>query len=125
MRRHEGTERRCRGGSVDERRSRQWRVKRLARSPEATSAAVEVTADGDIWCHRWYHMSVTKTTIYLPDALKAEVEREARRRGIAEAEVIRTAIATALCRPAPRGALFAAAPFAERTDDLLAGFGER
>jgi hypothetical protein len=52
--------------------------------------------------------------------------RAARQRGVAEAEVIRTAIAAAVGRPAPRPGLFASdEPFAARVDDLLAGFGER
>ncbi len=66
-----------------------------------------------------------KTTIYLPDELKRAVEREARRRGESEAEVIRRAIAAAVARPRPRGGLIEAEPFAHRTDELLAGFGER
>src|SRR4051794_20927488 len=53
----------------------------------------DVTTGGTI-----YGMSV-KTTLYLPVELKAEVEREARRRGIAEAEVIRLALAAGLARP--------------------------
>ena len=67
----------------------------------------------------------TKTTVYLPDDLKAEITREARRRGVAEAEVIRSVLAAGLERPAPRGALFCAAPFAEHVDELLDGFGEQ
>lgn len=67
----------------------------------------------------------TKTTIYLPDELKASIEREARRRGVAEAQVIRDAIAGGLQRPRPRGALFEGEPIAERADELLKGFGER
>jgi predicted transcriptional regulator len=66
-----------------------------------------------------------KTTVYLPADLKAAVERAARRRGIAEAEVIREAIAQAVDRPRPQPGLFAAEPFAERVDELLDGFGER
>jgi len=68
---------------------------------------------------------MTKTTVYLPTDLKDAVAREARQRGVPEAEIIRQAIATALRRPAPRGGLFSSAAFAERTDDLLAGFGNR
>jgi hypothetical protein len=69
---------------------------------------------------------VRKTTLYLPDGLKGAVEREARRRGIAEAEVIREAIARAIARPAPRAGLFASEePLAARVDELLAGFGDR
>jgi predicted transcriptional regulator len=66
-----------------------------------------------------------KTTVYLPDDLKAAVERTARRRGIAEAQVIREAIADAVDRPRPRAGIFAADPFADRADELLAGFGDR
>lgn len=66
-----------------------------------------------------------KTTIYLPDDLKASIEREARLRGCSEAEVIRCAIGHSLRRPRPSAALFDAEPFAEQTDELLAGFGDR
>ncbi|CAN5561524.1 type II toxin-antitoxin system antitoxin VapB26 [soil metagenome] len=66
-----------------------------------------------------------KTTVYLPDALKAEVEREARRRGSSEAEVIRQAVAAAVTAPRPRPRFLDAEPFAARADELLAGFGER
>lgn len=66
-----------------------------------------------------------KTTIYLPDELKLAVEREAAHRGVSEAEVIRAAISDAVARPSARGGLFHAEPFAERVDELLAGFGER
>jgi Ribbon-helix-helix protein, copG family len=67
-----------------------------------------------------------KTTVYLPDDLKAAVTGEARRRGVAEAEVIRDAIAAAVSRPRPRGGLFASDhPIAERAEELLAGFGDR
>ncbi len=66
-----------------------------------------------------------KTTLYLPDDLKAAVEREARRRGCAEAEVIRSAISQSLRRPLPRAALIEGEPFAERADELLEGFGVR
>jgi len=67
-----------------------------------------------------------KTTLYLPAELKEAVEREAHRRGVAEAEVIREAIAAAVSRPAPRAGLFASdVPLASRADELLAGFGER
>jgi len=69
-------------------------------------------------------MSV-KTTLYLTDELKAEIEREARRRGIAEAEVIRSALAAGLSRPSPRGGLIDGPPIAEHVDELLEGFGTR
>lgn len=69
-----------------------------------------------------------RTTIYLPDELKARVAEAARLRGVTEAEVIRGAVRQMLDRPRPRGALFASGnPLdAERVDELLAetGFGE-
>ncbi len=68
---------------------------------------------------------MTKTTIYLPEDLKDAVAREARQRGIPEAELIRQAIASALRRPTPRGGLFASTPFAHRVDELMVGFGDR
>jgi hypothetical protein len=66
-----------------------------------------------------------KTTLYLPVELKRSVEREAQRRGVSEAEVIRSAIAEAVTHPQPRGAIFEGAPIADRADDLLKGFGEQ
>jgi predicted transcriptional regulator len=66
-----------------------------------------------------------KTTVYLPDDLKAAVEGEARRRGLSEAEVIRQAIAAAVERPLPQAAIIEGEPIAERAQELLAGFGER
>jgi hypothetical protein len=69
---------------------------------------------------------VQKTTVYLPDELKAAVTREARRRGIAEAELIRAAITAAVSRPRPKSGIFASAePLGDRADELLAGFGDR
>ena len=51
---------------------------------------------------------------------------EARRRGVPEAEVIRNAIAAAVSRARRRAGLFASdEPFADRVEELLAGFGER
>lgn len=64
-----------------------------------------------------------KTTLYLPDELKAAVERESRRRGCSEAEVIREAISRSVVRPRPRAGLLDGEPFADRADELLAGFG--
>jgi len=66
-----------------------------------------------------------KTTVYLTEALKAAVEREARRRGTSEAEVIRQAVAAAVTAPRPRPGFLDAEPFAARAEELLAGFGER
>ena len=69
-------------------------------------------------------MSV-KTTLYLPEDLKAEVEREARRRRIPEAEVIRTALAAGLNRPLPQAGILEGPAIAAHVDELLEGFGPR
>jgi predicted transcriptional regulator len=67
-----------------------------------------------------------KTTLYLPADLKAAVERQARVRGVAEAQIIREAIAAAVIRPAPRAGLIESQePIASRVDELLEGFGSR
>lgn len=69
---------------------------------------------------------MVKTTVYLPEALKARVERLARDESVSEAEVIRAAIDeyTSRRRPRPRP-LFASGrgDLAERFDELLEGFG--
>lgn len=73
-------------------------------------------------------MSVEKTTLYLPDDLKAAVKRAAAQKQISEAEVIRRSIRQVVgaVRPRPRGGLFASGqPIARDTDKLLSGFGER
>jgi hypothetical protein len=78
--------------------------------------------------HRWYHIDMEKTTLYLPDDLKAAVKRAAARKQISEAEVIRQSIRQVVgaMRPRPRGGLFSSGhPIARRTDELLSGFGER
>ena len=68
-----------------------------------------------------------KTTLYLPDDVKAAVEDEARRSGRSEAEVIRSAVAAVVkpVRPKPRAGVFSGEPIAWRVDELLEGFGER
>lgn len=75
-------------------------------------------------CGAIYGM-LRKTTVYLPEDLKQAVEREARRLGQSEAEVIRGAIAQAVKRPRPHGGLYRGEPIAEAADELLNGFGER
>ena len=73
---------------------------------------------------------VKRTTIYLPDDLKAALERAAETEGTTEAEVVRTALAAATAgyaRPRPRLPLFDSGDptLAERVDkELSAGFGE-
>jgi len=71
-----------------------------------------------------------RTTVYLPDELKAALERTAAAEGKSEADVMRSALATATAEhahPAPRLPLFESgdATLAERVDEELArGFGE-
>lgn len=66
-----------------------------------------------------------KTSVYLPDDLRIALKREAARRGVSEAHLIRSTLRDAVVRPAPSVGLFEAEPIAERTDDWLSGFGER
>ena len=69
-----------------------------------------------------------KTTVYLPPELKAAVKREAQKRRVSEAEVIRDSIRNAVVteRPRPHGALFASgSSIAREADRHLGGFGER
>jgi Arc/MetJ-type ribon-helix-helix transcriptional regulator len=71
-----------------------------------------------------------RTTIYLPDELKAAIERIASARGTSEAEVIRSALVAVTREPVypkPRLPLFDSGDpmLAERVDEALAaGFGE-
>ncbi len=67
-----------------------------------------------------------KTTVYLPESLKREVERRARQRSCSEAEVIRQAIRDAVGRPEPRpGIIPGENRWIHRVDDYLEGFGDR
>lgn len=71
-----------------------------------------------------------RTTIYLPDELKAALERTAAAQGKSEAEVVRGALAAATegqRYPRPRLPLFDSGDptLSERVDEgLAAGFGE-
>ncbi|MGH2864077.1 MAG: CopG family transcriptional regulator [Solirubrobacteraceae bacterium] len=71
-----------------------------------------------------------RTTIYLPDELKLALERKASAEGRSEAEVVRSALASATAAhtyPTPRLPLFDSGDrtLAERVDEELAdGFGE-
>jgi plasmid stability protein len=71
-----------------------------------------------------------RTTIYLPDELKAALERTAAAEGKSEAQIVRAALAAATAvhaYPAPRLPLFASGDptLAERVDEELArGFGQ-
>jgi hypothetical protein len=70
-----------------------------------------------------------RTTIYLPEDLKAALERTAAAQGKSEAEIVRAALATATeahAYPPPTLPLFASGDptLAERVDEeLAAGFG--
>lgn len=71
-----------------------------------------------------------KTTVYLPDELKQGLRRAARATGRSEADLIREGIGlvTGTHRIAePRLPLFESGQvdLAERSDEALAGFGER
>lgn len=73
---------------------------------------------------------VKKTTLYLPDALKARLERAARERNVPEAELVREALdayTRTHARPRPRLPLLerlGEPDLAERVDEALAhGFG--
>jgi hypothetical protein len=71
-----------------------------------------------------------RTTVYLPDDLKAALERTAVAQGKSEAEVVRSALAAATqehAYPPPTLPLFESGDptLAERVDaELAAGFGE-
>lgn len=74
---------------------------------------------------------IKKTTLYLPDDLKAALERAAAERGTSEAEVVREALRSLVNRierPRPRvpltGAGLGEATIGERSEELLSGFGE-
>jgi hypothetical protein len=71
-----------------------------------------------------------KTTVYLPEELKAALERVAAAEGRSEADLIRSAVqdkVSSLDRPRPRVPLwptgFGDPTVAERVDELLEGFG--
>ncbi len=71
-----------------------------------------------------------KTTVYLPDDLRARLAQAARGSGRSEAELIREGVrlvTAATAPPRPRYPLFESddPDFAHRTEDLLEGFGEQ
>jgi Arc/MetJ-type ribon-helix-helix transcriptional regulator len=68
---------------------------------------------------------MVKTTVYLPEALKARLEQVAQEQNRSEADVIRAALEefTARERPRPRLGLFSAEPITD-WDEAMKGFGE-
>jgi Arc/MetJ-type ribon-helix-helix transcriptional regulator len=72
---------------------------------------------------------VKRTTVYLPEEMKSAIEHEAVRRGVTEAEVIRSAVEAALKVSPKRRRIEPAIPegvgedLAGRVDELLNGLG--
>jgi hypothetical protein len=71
-----------------------------------------------------------RTTLYIPDQLKREIEAAVEREGLSEAEFMRRALARAVndsTPPGPRIPLFRSGQpdLAENVDQALDGFGER
>lgn len=76
------------------------------------------------------YMVMFKTTVYLPDDLKTELERAASEMGRSEAEIIREGIRLAVERylaAPPRSGIFESGDphLSERVEELLDGFGTR
>jgi len=69
-----------------------------------------------------------KTTVYFPETLKQALAREAARRGISEAQVIRMALEALVDQapqPRPQPGLFSDGGMdLTRLDDYMTGFGE-
>jgi hypothetical protein len=71
-----------------------------------------------------------KTTVYLPEELKEQLQRTAADTGCSEADLIREGVRLAVARatpPALRVGVFGSgrAAASEKVDDLLASFGRR
>lgn len=93
--------------------------------PIAIVAAISEARYGMVVC-----MVMHKTTVYLPETLKRELERASVESGRSEAELIREGVRLAIAELAPPrphfGAFDSGDPtLARRVDELLAGFGER
>jgi hypothetical protein len=69
-----------------------------------------------------------RTTIYLPEEMKARLEAEAARRQITEAELIRRAVDNELTRRPPRGGIITGSPrdgiTGANLHEHMEGFGE-
>jgi hypothetical protein len=76
-----------------------------------------------------YPVGMIKTTVYLPEQLKRQLERAASMRNVSEAEFIRTSLETSVGAepPLPRGGFIAeATPEIDwNSNNHLAGFGEK
>jgi hypothetical protein len=73
-------------------------------------------------------MAMRKTTLYIPDDLKADLERVASETGRSEAELIREGIKLAVAQrtpPTPHSGILESGDgsISERVDELLEGFG--
>lgn len=73
---------------------------------------------------------MTKAVVHLPEDLKADLERVARDEGRSEEDLILEGVRRVVDihrSPTPRAPLFSSGDptLAERTDELLKGFGER
>jgi hypothetical protein len=79
----------------------------------------------------WYvYGAMHKTTLYMPDDLKAELKRMAAETGRSEADLVREGIRLAAARskpPAPHSGIFESGDpnLSGRVDELLEGFGQR
>lgn len=73
---------------------------------------------------------VKRTTVYFPEEMKTAIEREAARRGVTEAEIIRAAVRAALPERQRRRRITPAIPegvgedIAGRVDELLANMAD-
>jgi len=70
---------------------------------------------------------MNRTTVYLPDDLRNAIKKEASRRAVSEAEIIRLAVRQLTGetkRPRRSGIFRGGEQIAEHVDDYLVGFGE-
>lgn len=69
-----------------------------------------------------------RTTVYLPEELKARLEAAAKTRGVTEAEIVRQAVDIELRRREPRGGFLSGGPDdgvnSDNLHEHMEGFGE-
>ncbi|MGI8551993.1 MAG: ribbon-helix-helix protein, CopG family [Dehalococcoidia bacterium] len=75
-------------------------------------------------------MAMNKTTVYLPESLKADLLRVAARTGRSAADLIREGVQLAIAQhepPMPRAGIFDSGDphLSERVDELLQAFGKK